>query len=393
MRLTSASTLSAVALAVLAAGCVQAGSNDDTEEVEGLVGEGSGEECVIDEPVQVGAVHSLTGGASFAGQYQQEGLQLAFEELNEQDGVEYEVSAEDDKTDIAESIAGFEKLIDRDEVSVIVGPTLSDMAFSAYEDAQQAGVPVLGVSTTAEGIPEIGDYIFRNSLPEEYALAESLPAAKEALGLETVAVLHDQEDEFTSSAYTTISGVLEDEGIEVVADETFQTDDTDFRSQLTKVKNGSPDALVLSALPAATVPLVQQARELGIDVPIVGGNAFNSPVMIGNLEDAAEGLIVGGAWSSALDSAGNQEFIDAYTQAYDRQPDQFAAQAYTAAKMIDEAVRADCDANRESIKDNLGQISDMETVLGPLSLDEDGEVTQEPVVQIVQDGEFTLLGE
>lgn len=393
MRLKSRPTMSAVAVAVLAAGCVQTESTGDTDSVDGLVGEGSGTECVIDEPVQVGAVYSLTGGASFAGQYQQEGLQLAFDELNEQEGVEYDVVAEDDKTDIAESIAGFEKLIDRDDVSVIVGPTLSDMAFSTYEDAQQAGVPVVGVSTTAEGIPEIGDFVFRNSLPEEYALAASLPAAKEALGLETVAVLHDQEDEFTSSAYSTITGVLEDEGIEVVADETFQTDDTEFRSQLTKVKNGAPDALVLSALPAATVPLVQQARELGIDVPIVGGNAFNSPVMIGNLEDAAEGLIVGGAWSSAMDSAGNQEFVDAYIQAYDRQPDQFAAQAYTAGQMIDEAVRTDCDANREAIKDNLGQISDMETVLGSLSLDENGEVTQEPVVQIVQDGEFTLLGD
>jgi len=391
MRLKSASITSAVAVAVLAAGCVQAESTGDTEAVEGLAGEGSGAECVIDDPVHVGAVYSLTGGASFARQYQQEGLQLAFEELNEQDGVEYELTAEDDKTDIAESIAGFEKLIDRDDVSVIVGPTLSDMAFSTYEDTQQAGVPVVGVSTTAEGIPEIGDYVFRNSLPEEFALAESLPAAKEALDLDTVAVLHDQEDEFTSSAYSTITGVLADEGIDVVADEAFQTDDTDFRSQLTKVKNGDPDAVVLSALPGATVPLVQQARELGIDVPIVGGNAFNSPVLIGNLEDAAEGLIVGGAWSSAKDSAGNQEFIDAYTQAYGRRPDQFAAQAYTAAQLIDEAVRADCDANREAIKDNLGQISDLETVLGPLSLDESGEVTQEPVVQIVQDGEFTLL--
>lgn len=391
MRLRMASTTAVVAVALLAAGCVQDGT-DDREEAEGdLVGEGQGADCEISDPVQVGLVTSLTGGAAFAGEYQKEGADMAFAELNEQDGVEYEVIHEDDQTDGQESIAVFEKLIDRDRVSTIIGPTLSDMAFSTYQDAQQAGVPTVGVSTTAEGIPEIGDYIFRASLPEQFALAASVPAAKEALNLDNVAVMHDDEDEFTSSAYVTMGEVLEDEGIEVVEDETFKTDDTEFRAQLTKVRDAEPDALVLSALPAATVPLVQQAREFGIDVPIVGGNAFNSPVMIDQLEDASEELIVGGAWSSALDSEGNEEFIANYNDAYDRQPDQFAAQAYTAAYLIDEAVRAECDGTRESIRENLTQILELETILGPLSLDESGEVHQEPVVQIVRDGEFELL--
>ncbi|MGH8793074.1 MAG: ABC transporter substrate-binding protein [Stackebrandtia sp.] len=391
MRYRILSIASMAAATLLLASCVQ-GESPGREEAEGdLVGEGSGDDCVIDDPVKVGAVFSLTEAAAFAGEYQQEGLELAFEELNDKGGVEYELILEDDKTDLEESIASFEKLIDRDKVSVIVGPTLSDMAFSTYQDAQQAGVPSIGASTTAEGIPEIGDYIFRDSLSEQVALSASIPTAKKALGLENVAVMSDRQDEFTSSAYTTMTEVLSDEDIEIVADETFETGDTEFRSQLTKVKDAEPDALVLSALPGATIPLVQQARELGIDVPIVGGNAFNSPVMIGALEDAAEGLIVGGAWSSALDSQGNESFIQAYTDAYDRAPDQFAAQAYTAAQLIDEAVRADCDGNREAIKDNLGLILELETVLGAVSLDENGEVYQEPVVQIVEDGKFTLL--
>lgn len=382
---------STVAAISIVAGCAQDDSSGDAQTVSGLVGEGSGQDCVIDDPVQVGVVLSLTEGAAFAGEYQKEGLELGFEELNKKGGVEYKLTIEDDKTDLEQSIAAYEKLIDREKVNIIVGPTLSDMAFSTFEDAQKAGVPALGISTTAEGIPEIGDYIFRDSLPEEVALAESLPAANEALGLEKVAVMHDNQDEFTSSAYDTMSAVLKDEGIDVVADETFATTDTEFRSQLTKVKSAQPDALVLSALPAATIPLVQQARELGIKVPIVGGNAFNSPVLIGSLKDAAEGLIVGGAWSSALETAGNAEFVHAYSDAYGREPDQFAAQAYTAAKLIDEAVRADCDGNREAIKNNLGELSDVETVLGPISLDKDGEVHQEPVVQIVKNGKLTLL--
>lgn len=392
MRLKSSSAAAAIAAAALlvSAGCVSE-SPASNESDSALTGSGSGADCTIDETVKIGAVFSLTEAAAFAGAYQSEGFELAIEELNAVGGVKYEMILEDDKTSVEDSVAAFEKLINRDEVSAIVGPTLSNMAFTTYTDAQSAGVPALGVSTTAEGIPEIGDYIFRASLPEEVALAASIPAAKESLGLERVAVLYDSADEFTASAYNTILDVLADEDIEVVVDESFETADADFSAQLTKVLDEDVDAVILSALPGATVPLVKQARDLEITAPIIGGNAFNSPVLVGALETASEGLIVGGAWSAAAETTGNAEFIANYFAKYERQPDQFAAQAYTAAYLLDQAVRADCDANREAIKDNLGQILEFDSILGPISIDESGEVTQEAVVQIVRDGEFTLL--
>lgn len=391
MRLKSTTGAVLAAAALLATGaCVSEDTNEASSD-SALSGSGTGADCTIDETVKIGAVFSLTEAAAFAGTYQQEGLAMGFEELNAAGGITYEVIQEDDKTSVEDSVAAFGKLIDRDEVSAIVGPTLSNMAFTTYTDAESAGVPALGVSTTAEGIPEMGDYIFRASLPEEVALAASIPAAKEALGLTKVAVLYDNADEFTTSAANTIKDVLNDENIEIVAEETFETADTDFAAQLTSVLEAEPDAVILSALPGATVPLVKQARNLGIEAPIVGGNAFNSPVLVGALEDASEGLIVGGAWSAASDTTGNAEFIANYTEKYGRAPDQFAAQAYTAAYLLDQAIRADCDANREAIKDNLGQILEYDSILGPISIDENGEVTQEPVVQIVHDGAFTLL--
>ncbi|WP_199035008.1 ABC transporter substrate-binding protein [Glycomyces salinus] len=386
---TSGALLAAAALMTTAA-CVSEESSG-SESDDALVGEGTGADCVIEETVKLGAVLSLTEGAAFAGEYQREGLELAIEELNAQDGVTYELIVEDDHTNVEDSVSAFEKVIDRDQVSAIIGPTLSNQAFTTYPDSQSAGVPTVGISTTAEGIPEIGDYIFRASLPEEVALAESIPAAAEALDLEEVAILHDSADEFTASAYNTMMDVLTDEDIEVTVDESFETTDTNFSAQLTAIQEGEVDAVILSALPAATIPLITQARELGIEAPIVGGNAFNSPVLVGSLEDAAEGLIVGGAWSAAAETTGNADFIAAYTEKYERAPDQFAAQAYTAGYLIDQAVRADCDANREAIKDNLGQILEFDSILGPISLDENGEVTQNAFVQIIRDGEFTLL--
>ncbi|GLZ81043.1 branched-chain amino acid ABC transporter substrate-binding protein [Actinorhabdospora filicis] len=389
MRLKQAGTAVVAAVTVLlAAGCTPDEGNRPGGDLKGV---GSGSECVIAAPVKVGLVLSLTNGAAFAGEYQKQGLELAFKQLNERKGVHYEVLLEDDETSPDKGVAVYEKLINTDRVSVLVGPTLSSVAFPAFGDAQEAGVPAIGISTTAEGIPQLGDYIFRDSLPEQYALAASIPAAKQALNLKTVAILHDSVDEFTSSAYTTMKETLEHEGIRIVEDESFKTTDTEFGAQLGKVAAAKPDAVVLSALPGATIPLVKQARSMGISSPIVGGNAFNSPFMIGKLGEAAENLIVGGAWSASSGTTGNEDFINAFTAAYGRAPDQFAAQAFTAAQLIDVAVRADCDGNREAIKDNLGQILELDTILGSLSIDEDGEVYQKPVVQMVKDGRLTLL--
>ncbi|MEV0650377.1 ABC transporter substrate-binding protein [Phytomonospora sp. NPDC050363] len=390
MRLRVGSAALAAVVLLLVAGCTDDGDGTSADGTS-LSGTGSGADCVIGTPVKVGIVLSLSGGAAFAGEYQQQGLELAFEEINAKKGVDYEVVLEDDQTTPDVGVAVYEKLIDADRVSVIVGPTLSSVAFTAFSDAQEAGVPALGISTTAEGIPELGDYIFRDSLSEQIALNASIPAAVQALDLKTVAILHDSVDEFTSSAYTTMKEALEGLGIDIVEDHEFATTDTTFTEQLNQVRAAAPDAVVLSALPGATIPLVKEARELGITAPIVGGNAFNSPVMVGALGAAAEGLIVGGAWSSALPSEGNEQFVASFTQRYGKAPDQFAAQAYTAAQLIDVAVRADCDAGREAIKDNLGQILEQETILGTLSIDENGEVYQDPVVQIVRDGVLVPL--
>ncbi|WP_025272236.1 ABC transporter substrate-binding protein [Haloglycomyces albus] len=390
MRLKAAGLAASTLL--LTAACVQESSGPEKSD-DALVGSGSGSNCNIDRVVRVGATLSLTGGAAFAGEYQQQGLQLAIDELNQESGVSYELVVEDDETDVQSGLTAFEKLIERDEVSALIGPTLSNVAFSTYEESQDAGVPTIGISTTANGIPEIGDYIYRVSLPEEVALAESIPASYDALDYKDVAVMYDNEDEFTASAYESMMLELERLDVDLVSEETFPTDESDFRSQLTKVAETEPDVLVLSALPAATAPLVKQAREIGLDVPIVGGNAFNSPVMIDNLGDSAEGLIVGGAWSSSAMTTGNQEFMDSFEQTYDRAPDQFAAQAYTSAHVLDAAIRDNCDANRSAIREALGRIDAHETVLGPVTLAPHGEITQDAFVQIIKDGEFTPIGE
>ena len=140
MRLkTSSGAALAVAALLATAACVSDSGADNATDTA-LSGSGAGEECKIDETVKIGAVFSLTETAAFAGAYQQEGLELAVEELNAAGGIKYELILEDDGSTVDGSTIAFEKLINRDKVSAIIGPTLSNMAFSTYTDAESAGV-------------------------------------------------------------------------------------------------------------------------------------------------------------------------------------------------------------------------------------------------------------
>lgn len=377
------------ALLLAITGCSTAPGTDSTDG-GGKTGTGTGADCVIDSAVPIAAAFSLTGAAAQYGASQKNALELAAENLNKVGGVTYELTIEDDATDPKQAIQVFDTFI-ASGASIIVGPTLSNTAKQTNPIAQDAKVPVLGVSNTAAGITEIGDYIFRDSLTEDAVIPQTVKAAVDKLDVKKVVVMYSNDDAFTESGYQAFAAALEAEGVEVADTLTFSKADTDFRALLDKAKKSNADAIVVSALIDAAVPLVTQAREIGIESPIIGGNGFNSPALITGAGKAAEGVIVGAAWNSASDNEQNVAFIVDYTAKFDVAPDQFAAQAYAGLQIIDQAVRAECSAEREAIKAGLGNIADVPTVLGDVSLNENRDAVHDALVQIVEGGKFTIL--
>ncbi|MFC4333601.1 ABC transporter substrate-binding protein [Salininema proteolyticum] len=389
MRKTTA--LAAAALVTLVAGCSDT-SSEGSGSPEGLTGSGKGESCSIPDTVKIGASFSLSGAGEFAGVPQRNGLELAVQQLNEREGVDYETEVVDDETDSETSIATFEEFAAGD-ASVVFGPTFSSIGTWGLPVAQEAGLPAIGVSTTAVGIPEIGDFVFRSALPEEDTVAASVPAAHAELDFDRVAILHTYDDDFTVSTYEAMRAQLNNVDSEIVVDDSFPSVQDDYDEFLDEVAAERPDVILLSIFPETTEKIVGGLRSRGIDAPVLGGDAFNSPAMFEAMGENAENLIVGGSWSAELDTLGNQAFVDAYGEAYDSEPDQFAAQAYTAAMLVDAAVRSECDAGRTALRDSLGEITDEETIMGTVSLSPTGEFFAEPVVQIVKDGELTLLSD
>jgi branched-chain amino acid transport system substrate-binding protein len=360
------------------------------------------EECEtpenLPETVTIGAVFGLSGPISVYGGSQNQAVTLALEEINEAEylgeGVTLEIIVEDAPTESGEqpAINAMTKLVEEDGVVAVLGPTLSNQAFAADPVAQENGVPVMGVSNTAGGITDMGDYVFRNSLPESSVIPGTVAQATEVLGLESVGVLYGNDDDFTVSGYEVFVEALEENGVEILAEETFAKGDVDFNAQLTNLLAGEPDAIIVSALAAEAVQIIVQARDLGYEEPIIGGNGFNSPAVIDQSGEDAEGVIVGAAWNIASPNPFSAAFTESYTEAYELAPDQFATQAYTGAWLLATAIRCADSTEGEAVRDALAAITEFESPLGSFSFDEDRNPVHEPVVQIVSEGAFAVLG-
>jgi branched-chain amino acid transport system substrate-binding protein len=348
---------------------------------------------------KIGFAFSMTGAAAAYGATQKNGAQLAVDEINAAagpNGVKIDAIFDDDASTPQQGINVFNKFINADKVSAIIGPTLSNTAQVTDRAAQQAQVPVLGVSNTASGITEIGDYIFRDSLTEAVVIPNTIRIAKEKLGISKVAILYGNDDAFTKSGYEVFKKALKDDGIKILSEQTFAKGDRDFSAQLTQIKAEKPDAIVCSALVEEASGIVSQARQLGIpySVSIIGGNGFNSPALIKNAGPAAEGVLVGAAWNVSSSSPVNQKFVAAFTKKYGNPPDQFATQAYSGVYIVYKAIEDAGDPNdHKAIRDALTKIKDLDTPLGSFSFTADRNAGHPPVVQQVKDGRFVVFGD
>lgn len=350
-------------------------------------------------PINIGLAFALSEGASIYGTPQLQAAEIAVAEINESGylGEAELVGVSEDALSSPEgAIAAFTNLVEEEGVVAIVGPTLSNQAMAADPVALEAGIPVLGVSNTRGNMEaDLGEGFFRISLPEDKVIPGTVAQAVEILGLESVAVMHSDNDQFTVSGYEVFVSELEANGVEIAAEETFQTGDVDFNAQLTNIVGEELDAIVVSALAAEIVPLLQQARDQGYTGPIIGGNGFNTPGIAN--EDragaAANGVIVGGAWNAARQNELSMAFSTKFEEANGTPADQFAVQAYSGVWLLATAIRCADSADPAAITEAMGQISDFETPLGTFSFDENGVPQHEPVAQIIVDGKYELLTE
>jgi branched-chain amino acid transport system substrate-binding protein len=341
----------------------------------------------------LGVVLTLTGPSSIYGLSSQKGIELALEEINEDDAVEgvtINATIRDDAGNAQAAATLFQELID-DEVDVIAGPTLSNSAMTADPLAVQAGLPVLAISNTATGITALGETIFRIPLADANVVPAVIAVAVQNLGLQTAVLLSASDEAFATSTAEVMRQASATHGLEIVAEQQFLTSDTDFTEQLEAVQVADPDVILVSALATPTDALLIQAREMGIEQQIICGNQCNSPAFVQAAGGAAEGLLVGATWYIGVAHPASAEFVTAYRAKFGADPDQFAAQAYAAMYILADALERAGSDDPEDLRAALLATRDLDTPLGPFSFDASREPTIQPVVQVVENGAFAIF--
>ena len=345
------------------------------------------------EPIKakIGVISIITGQGAAYGEAITNGIKLALEEVNAKGEILIDLKVEDSSGKQEQALAAAQKLINSEKVVSIIGPTLSNEMMAAGPEANASGVPIMGTSTTAKGITQIGTFVFRNALPESQAIPASVGQAVKKYNIRKVALLYGNDDAFTKSGFDTMKEVAEKLKLDIVTIQEFQKGQADYKAQLTKIASLKPDAVLCSALYNEGGVILAQARKMGLKVPFVGGNGFNSPKVIEIAKEAAEGLIVATPWFGEKSDPKVRAFVAKYEKAYGKKPDQFAAQAYDAFHIMTNALKAAGSADRVKLRDALAATKNFQGVLGNFSFDAERDVVMAPNVLIVKGGKFTIF--
>lgn len=339
--------------------------------------------------ISIGIGVAQTSNVALLGQEEVAGAKIAEKYFNDKGGINgtpIKLVFQDTGGDEQGAINAFQTLINRDKVVGIVGPTLSQQAFSASTIADRAKVPVIGPSNTAKGIPEIGEFVSRVSAPVSVVAPNSVKAAlKINPNIKRVAVFYAQNDAFSKSETEIFQQTVKDQGLEIVTVQKFQTTDNDFQTQATTAINAKPDLAIISGLSADGGNLVRQLRELGYKGLIIGGNGLNTSNIFKVCKALCDGVLIAQAYSPEYSSEINQAFRTAYTSQYKQVPPQFSAQTFAGVQVFVEALQAMDSKTKVSqmplneLRVNLNKqllTGKYETPLGEIAFTPEGEIIQ-----------------
>ena len=352
-------------------------------QMEGLSGE-----------IPIGFVLPQTGAFVSGGIAMQQGTALAVEEINNAQLGETRIKliTEDDRSTVEGAIEAVNKLIHQDSVPVILGIPSSSAAKAVFPIAQENRVVAFSPIAAARGLSVLSEFAFRASLTVDKLVPIGVQITHEKLRYQRVAKIANRVDFFSQSSDAMLAESLNARGIKILTTETFETGETDFSAQLTRIKDSNPDAIFVSVSLPETTKILMQGRQLGIptDIPFIITLTLTSD-QIQILGDAAEGAITFTSWVSTADTSGNQDFVQKYSARYGIEPNIWAAQSYASVYILAKALTDAQSTDPVAIRDAMADITDFDTVLGRFSFDAVGDAVYNPIVLIVKDGQLQIF--
>ena len=356
---------------------------------------GEKKEAAQSDVIKIGVFEPLTGDNAAGGELELRGIKLANKLHPEVLGKKIELVIADNKSDKAEAASVAARLIEKDKVKVIIGTYGSSLAMAAGNIVKENKVPAIGTSCTNPQVTANNDYYFRACFIDPFQGTVMANYAYKN-GAKKVAIIQEVSNDyavglakFFKEAFIKLTG---DEG-SVIEVANYQTGDKDFSAILTNIKAKNPDAVFAPGNFTESALLIKQARQLGLDVPFMGGDTWETQEFI----DVGGKDVEGATLSTAFDreKATTEEakkFLEAYVKEYQGEPSALTALAYDAYLIaIDGIKRAGTADDSVKIRDAIAATKDLETVTGKTTLDKNGDAIKAAIIKTVKEGKFKYL--
>ena len=336
--------------------------------------------------IVIGMYGSLTGdGASF-GQSSKEGTDLAVDEINNAGGVlggrKFRLLVEDDQSQPDQASNAVTKLITQDKVVAVLGEVASRRSLAAAPIAQKYQIPMITPSSTNERVTEVGDYIFRVCFIDPFQGEVLAKFAFNDLKARRVAILKDIQQDYSVGLTDAISQHFKAMGGTVLEPISYTTGDADFRAVLTQVRSQKPDAVFVTGYYPEAAIIARQARELGMNMPLLGGDGWIGDALK-NGREALNNTYVSNHYSGDNPDPLVQGFVKTYRARFNREPDSIAALAYDAVKVLADAINRAKSTDGPAVRNALAT-ADLPGVTGRLKMNAKRNVDKPAVVQEVR---------
>jgi branched-chain amino acid transport system substrate-binding protein len=321
------------------------------------------------DTIKIGVNLELSGNVASYGQGLEEGIDLAIEEINKEgiDGKKIELIKVDNKSDAAEATSAALKLISQDQVSAIIGSATSTNTIAQVQIAQEHKVPVIAPPATSPDVTVTGgklnDFIFRTCFIDPYQGKIAASYAANDLGVKNAAILIDSSSDYSKGLADAFKDSLKENGGSVIAEEAYVAKDTDFRATLTRIKAKNPEVIYIPGYYEEVGSILKQAKEIGLDVPFIGGDGWDSPKLVEIAgADALTNVFFTNHYSSSDTDEKVQNFVKAFEAKYKETPDAFNALGYDTGYLLADAIERAGGGDSEKIRKALEETSGLSLV-------------------------------
>ena len=345
--------------------------------------------------ILVGEFASLTGKEATFGISSHEGTQLAIEELNASGGVlgkKFELKTEDDQSKAGEPANVVNKLISKDGVVAILGEVASSRSLEAAPIAQQNKIPMISPASTNPKVTETGDYIFRVCFIDPFQGTVMANFATKTLKAKKVAVFTDVKSDYSKGLAKFFKEGFTKAGGTIAGELDFNGGDKDFKAQLTAIKSAAPDAVFVPGYYTDVALICIQAKQLGLNVPLFGGDGWESETLLNIGKEAVEGHYFSTHYAADAASPKVTAFVAAYKKRYNgKVPDAMAALGYDSAMFLADGIKRAGSTEGDKIRAALAATKDFDAVTGKMMINEKRDAVKSAVILQVKGGAFKYL--